>query len=507
VTNVNPIKCRISNEAGITRIDIFDEIGSGDIWSPGLSAKDFTAQMAKLKGPLECHVNSGGGEVHDGIAIGNALRSHKGPVTMVVDGIAASIASVIVQAGQDRVMQPGSMLMVHDASTLTWGDQAEMLKTAEVLGKNSDNIAQIYADRAGGTPAQWRNTMKQETWYTADEAVAAGLADRVGDGDAELPAGMDIAAFSAVPGRIAARLRTMPQAQAKGPVIVGADGNHAPMSGSHAHSHPAYGSQGGDTSHAHDHNHENDANHRHSHAAADGDGTTDHGPHISGEMEPGACCSMCGPDCACGGQPSNRLTDAEKSMAEQHGHPGSPCVDPDGDGDCDAAPGGDTDHDYWTAGGKQVKSLPGKPVPGNALDADAIWDIVRQMLRDAADGVDNSPWDGPKAMANGAASDDPAAFYAGICAGQKSGDKSTQDAWALPYKYHPGDAPNAAGVKAALGRLPQTEGLTNASEAKSKLQGLMKKINPDYEAEDRVPIDISGIDLEQIRASLKGAHA
>ncbi len=212
---VYPIRCRIRNEdSGVTRIDIFDFIG-GDGWlDEGVTAKSFAAQMAKVKGPLECHVNSGGGEVHDGIAIGNALRSHKGPVTVVVDGIAASIASVIVQAGQERVMQPGSMMMLHEASTMAWGDEAEMAKTAEVLGKNSDNIASIYAERAGGTPEQWREVMKAETWYTADEAVAAGLADRVGDGDAELPAGMDLAAFSAVPGRIAARLRSMPQAKA-----------------------------------------------------------------------------------------------------------------------------------------------------------------------------------------------------------------------------------------------------------------------------------------------------
>ena len=483
-----PLKCRIRNEdTGITRIDVFDDIGEGGFFSEGLTAKAFAAQMAKVKGALQVNINSGGGDVFDGIAIGNAIRKHKGSVTTVVDGIAASIASVIAQAGQDRIMQPGSMMMIHDASTACWGDEAEMTKTAQVLGKNSDNIASIYAERAGGTPAQWRATMKQETWYTADEAVAAGLADRVGDGEAELPAGMDIAAFSAVPGRIAARLRTMPQAKA----IVDADGNHAPMSGSHSHSHPAYGSQGDDGNHAHNHGHEGDANHNHSHA--------DIGAHVQGEAQ-GACCSMCGPDCACGGT-ANHVTDA----ADMHGD--HQRVDPDGDGDCDACPDGDTDHDYWTASGKQIKSLPGKPVPGNTLDADSIRDLIRQMLRDAADGVDSSDWDASKAWANGAASDDPAAFYAGICAGEKSGDKSTQAAWALPYKYHPGDAPNAAGVKNALGRLPQTEGLTNAAEAKTKLQGLMKKINPDYEPEDRAPIDLSGIDLEALRSALKGAHA
>ena len=279
MSQVYPIRCQISNEAGgPTRIDVYDDIGSGDIWSPGLSAKDFAAQMAKLKGPLDVHINSGGGEVHDGVAIGNAIRNHKGFKRTVVDGIAASIASVIFQAGDERVAEPGSMVMVHDASTLCWGSESDMQKTAEVLGKNSDNIAQIYADRAGGTQQQWRDIMRQETWYTAEEAVAAGLADKLGSGEAELPAGMDLAAFSAVPGRIAARLRKMPQAKA--PAIVDADGNHAPMSGSHAHSHPAFGSQGDDGSHSHDHAHSNDANHNHSHAgdADGGDGTQDSAP-------------------------------------------------------------------------------------------------------------------------------------------------------------------------------------------------------------------------------------
>jgi ATP-dependent protease ClpP protease subunit len=502
------MRARIRNEGdGVTRVDVYDDIGMGGWFDEGLTAKSFAASLSKVHGPLDVHINSGGGDVGDGIAIGNTIRNYKGFKRTVVDGMAASIASVIAQAGDERIVEKGAMTMIHDALTLCYGNAQEMAKTAETLDKHSDNIASIYAERSGGTVAQWRDVMRAETWYTAEEAVAAGLADKIGSGEAELPAGLDIAAFSAVPGRIAARLRAMPQASVPmGPssAVVDADGNHAPMTGSHAHSHPAYGSQGDDGNHSHNHSHAGDASHNHSHAAADGDGTTDHAPHISGALGLDACCSMCGPDCACSGQPTNRLTDAEKSMAEQHGHPGSPCADPDGDGDCDAAPGGDTDHDYWTADGKQVKPL---PKTSDRLDADAIWDIVRQMLRDAADGVDNSPWDGPKAMANGAASDDPAAFYAGICAGQKSGDKSTQDAWALPYKYHPGDAPNAAGVKAALGRLPQTEGLTNASEAKSKLQGLMKKINPDYEAEDRVPIDLSGIDLEQLRNALRGEFA
>jgi hypothetical protein len=90
--------------------------------------------------------------------------------------------------------------------------------------------------------------------------------------------------------------------------------------------------------------------------------------------------------------------------------------------------------------------------------------------------VDNSPWDASKAWANGAASDNPAAFYNGICAGKKKGDPKTQGAHALPHHYHPGDSPNAAGVRNALSRLPQTNDLTNKAAAESHLNGHMKII-------------------------------
>ena len=215
MSTVYPIRCQILNDgSGTTRVDVYDDIGEGGWFAEGLTAKAFSGQMSSVRGPLEVHINSGGGDVFDGIAIANSIRAHKGPVTTVVDGIAASIASVIAQAGQERVMRPGSMMMIHDAFGMTVGNAAEMAKMAETLDQVSGNIAAIYADRCGGTPDTWRGAMKDESWYTADEAVAAGLADRTGSEPAELPVGLDLAAFTAVPGRIAARLRSLPQAHA-----------------------------------------------------------------------------------------------------------------------------------------------------------------------------------------------------------------------------------------------------------------------------------------------------
>jgi ATP-dependent protease ClpP protease subunit len=259
--NVYPIKCQIRAQGDVTRVDVYDDIGGGGWLDEGLTAKSFAAQLAGVKGGLEVHINSGGGNVFDGIAIGNAIRGHKGPVTTVVDGVAASIASVIAQAGQDRVVEPGSMMMIHDAFGMCMGDAAEMAKMAATLDDVSDNIAGIYAERAGGDAGEWRTVMKDETWYKADGAVAAGLADRVGQGTAALPAGLDLAAY-ALPGRIAAALRSLPRAAAPA---------HAPFDGKHSHGHADPG-DGGD--HTHSHVHDSDADHGH-HTATDPDGDGD----------------------------------------------------------------------------------------------------------------------------------------------------------------------------------------------------------------------------------------
>jgi ATP-dependent protease ClpP protease subunit len=111
--------------------------------------------------------------------------------------------------------------------------------------------------------------------------------------------------------------------------------------------------------------------------------------------------------------------------------------------------------------------------------ADYVYDPrsgpVNVLARRPAPGIanaaaDESAWDASRAWANGAASDDPAAFYDGICAGKKAGDPATQAAHALPHHYHPGDAPNRHGVSAALGRIGSTDGLTNEAAARAHLE-------------------------------------
>ncbi len=132
---------KIGNAAasGPTQVNIFDEIS----WW-GISAQEFCDELAGIEGDLEVHINSPGGDAFDGITIYNALAS-RGNVTTVVDGLAASAASVIAMAGTERVMSPGSMMMIHDALALCIGNAADMRDTAVLLDKVSDNIASVYA--------------------------------------------------------------------------------------------------------------------------------------------------------------------------------------------------------------------------------------------------------------------------------------------------------------------------------------------------------------------------
>lgn len=165
---------RNASAADEAELLIYDEI---DSWW-GVAAADVITALASITAPrLRVRVNSPGGSVFEGLAIANALRSHPADVIVQVDGLAASIASVIALAGDQLVMMPNSMLMVHDASGLCIGDATDMQQMGAVLDKISDNIAGAYAAKAGGTATDWRTTMRAETWYLPAEAVAAGLAD------------------------------------------------------------------------------------------------------------------------------------------------------------------------------------------------------------------------------------------------------------------------------------------------------------------------------------------
>lgn len=167
---------RITNatDSDEAEVMLYDEIGGW--W--GRTADDLIAELRGITAPrMRVRINSPGGSVFEGIAIANALRAHPANVTVQVDSLAASIASVIAMAGDRIEMAPNSMLMIHDASGLCLGNASDMEEMAELLDLISDNIADAYASRAGGTRDEWRARMRAETWYLPEDAVENGLAD------------------------------------------------------------------------------------------------------------------------------------------------------------------------------------------------------------------------------------------------------------------------------------------------------------------------------------------
>ena len=162
----------------MAEILLYEDIG---YW--GVKAADIVEQLNDAEGQdVILRVNSPGGDVHEGLAIMNALRAHTGTVTAIVEGLAASAASFIVCGGSDTaIMRPHAEMMIHDAWTWPDGNADELRKAAAELDRISDNLASIYATKAGGEPASWRELMKAETWYSAEEALAVGLVDQVVD--------------------------------------------------------------------------------------------------------------------------------------------------------------------------------------------------------------------------------------------------------------------------------------------------------------------------------------
>ncbi len=160
---------------GTAEIAIYDEIGYF-----GVTAGDFLDELKALDVKrIDVRINSPGGDVWDGLAIYNSLRNHPAEITTYVDGLAASAASIIVQAGDHRVAAKASEVMIHEAWGLVVGNAADMRDTADRLDQASGVIAGVYADRAGGTVDGWREAMRAESWYTGTEAADAVLVDEV----------------------------------------------------------------------------------------------------------------------------------------------------------------------------------------------------------------------------------------------------------------------------------------------------------------------------------------
>jgi ATP-dependent protease ClpP protease subunit len=191
---------RIENKSSGTDIYLYGEVGYF-----GVTAADFCEELRRVKSStINQHINSPGGQVHEGVAIYGALVEHPATVNVTIDGIAASAASFIACAGERITIMRYAQMMIHDAWSDAYGNADQLRKQADLLERASVTIADIYSRRAGGDAATWRALMKAETWFNAEEAVQFGLADEI-TGDVGAPAvpvksAWDLSVF-AFPGR------------------------------------------------------------------------------------------------------------------------------------------------------------------------------------------------------------------------------------------------------------------------------------------------------------------
>lgn len=187
-TSVRPeswgVRVDVNNLAtsGVTKMYVYGEIG---YW--GVEAVDVIEALRDISGPVEVHINSMGGSVFEGLAIYQAFVEHSAPVHMVIDGLAASAASFIAMAGDTIEIGQAAHMMIHNASAVCIGTAEDMEASAIMLRQCSAAIAGLYAKRSGKPLDSFTAAMDAETWYVGQEAVDAGLADKIRGDEDEAP--------------------------------------------------------------------------------------------------------------------------------------------------------------------------------------------------------------------------------------------------------------------------------------------------------------------------------
>jgi ATP-dependent protease ClpP protease subunit len=156
-------------------IFVYDVIG-GDMFGEGITTEAVMVALDSLGGKrARIRINSPGGNADTGIAIYNALRRYKWGVDTVVDSLAASAASIIALAGENRYTATGGRWMIHRAMGLAFGNVDDIAGYITMLNKYDDSIVEIYSEHIGKTESEIRSMLAAETWFTTDEAIAVGL--------------------------------------------------------------------------------------------------------------------------------------------------------------------------------------------------------------------------------------------------------------------------------------------------------------------------------------------
>ena len=161
---------------------IYGDITSYAWYEDDVCAYDMAKELEGLGGKsLKVRINSYGGEVAQGLAIYNLLKSYAGEVTTLCDGFACSAASVIFMAGKNRVMPKSSLLMIHNAWTYASGDANALRKVADEIEKITQPSIEIYKNASTLSEDEIKKMMDDETWITADEALSYGFATEIAE--------------------------------------------------------------------------------------------------------------------------------------------------------------------------------------------------------------------------------------------------------------------------------------------------------------------------------------
>lgn len=166
-----------SDDTRILRLE--GPIDEESFWGDEITPQMFRDELESGEGDVTVWINSPGGNVFAAAEIYTMLKDYKGSITVKIDAIAASAASVVAMAGDTVQMSPVAMLMIHDPSTVAMGNTKDMEKAIEVLEEVKESIINAYAAKSGLTHARIANLMSNETWMNAKKAVELGFADEI----------------------------------------------------------------------------------------------------------------------------------------------------------------------------------------------------------------------------------------------------------------------------------------------------------------------------------------
>ncbi|MCD8196096.1 MAG: Clp protease ClpP [Lachnospiraceae bacterium] len=169
----------VTNDAGERTLRLEGPIDSDDIWGDSVTPAWFRSELESGEGDITVWINSPGGSVFAAAEIYTMLRDYKGKVTVKIDAIAASAASVVAMAGNTVLMSPVAMLMLHDPATVAMGNTRDMQKAIETLDAVKESIINAYNAKSGLSRNKISTLMSNETWLDAKEALKLGFCDEI----------------------------------------------------------------------------------------------------------------------------------------------------------------------------------------------------------------------------------------------------------------------------------------------------------------------------------------